>query len=104
MRSFYTLLCRLLQALNNGDDGLGALNVLNGYIIRYVTEMLANYEKSSTANVTALYCCMTVLKAIGSAAPSFLNHCYGEFARALQKLVREHTTPITQDVKCKGRS
>jgi hypothetical protein len=45
---------------------------------------------------------MTVLKAIGSAAPSFLNHCYTEFSRALQKLVREHTTPITQDVKCRN--
>jgi len=84
---------------------------LNKYIIRYVTDMLNGYEKNSNSNVTALYCCMTVLKAgaltvtvtlqaIGGAAPAFLNHCYNEFARALHKLVREHTQPATQDVKC----
>ena len=42
--------------------GLGELSTLNGYIIRYVTDMLNQYERTQSANVTALYCCMTVLK------------------------------------------
>uniref|UniRef100_A0ABM0MIW8 Transformation/transcription domain-associated protein-like n=1 Tax=Saccoglossus kowalevskii TaxID=10224 RepID=A0ABM0MIW8_SACKO len=103
IRGIHTLLTKLMNlfptdTISNIASKYEELECLYASVGKVIYDGLTNYEKSASGNPSSLFGTLMILKAACMSNPCYIDRLIAVFMRSLQKMTREHLTPIASEL------